>query len=263
MPIGPWSGFHTIVGKMPKPFNTTSLVWDADVAPEGAVETFKLKRGSWEWWGTGAQFFLEDNAAKNDPYMLGGQVGFIQILSADRGVKWSLAAAQYHFLRPYNIDATVQSPSNFASGQHVKPSGYSILDISGAFEMTLGRALPLRLSGGYINNLSAEPTTVTNRKENTGWVADLQLGKITDAGTWEIGGGYRYIRADAALGQFTESEFASSYGNTDVQGWTVRAGYSPFRNLTWSVSGYHTRPISNRSFIPKRNRVETTLGAKF
>lgn len=79
--------FRVAGGKIPLPFATTSLAWDRDVSPTGIAETLKLKRGSWDLWGTGGQFFFEDNAAPDDPYMQGGQLGFVHTLNADRGMK--------------------------------------------------------------------------------------------------------------------------------------------------------------------------------
>jgi len=262
VPFSFWRDIHIVGGKMPQPFRTTSLVWDRDVTPEGIAETLKLKRDKFEWSITGGQFFMEDNSAPDDPYMLGGQIGFVHTLSTERGMKWSLTAGQYHFVRPYSIDATAQSKTNFLAKQHLQPNGYSIFDLSGWYELTVGDALPLRVSGGYIQNLSATPNTFNNQKENRGWTADLQLGRIDKAGTWEIGGGWRSIESDAALGQFTESEFNSSLGNTDIQGWTARISYSPWSNTTLGVSGFHSSRISARN-ISERNRIESTIGVKF
>lgn len=128
--------------------------------------------------------------------------------------------------------------------------------------MTFGLALPLRLTGGYIHNLSATPNTYNNSKENVGSTADLQIGRITEAGTWEIGGSWRQIEADATLGQFVESEFASLRGNTDIKGWSARINYSPWRNVTIGASAYQTSGIGARN-IPDRTRAETTMGVKF
>lgn len=252
---------HFVLGKHTVPFRTSTLVWDRDISLEGVSETWKTERWPWSFWTTAGQYFLEDNAAPDDPYLLGEQVGFEYAPAGDLGTRFTLGTGLYHTVRPYGIDATSQSTANLSSGRHRTPSGYSVLDLSGGVSTLLGE-LPIRVNGGWIRNLSADLTTVTGEAESDGWSAELTFGKTADPGTWELGGGYRVVEADATLGQFTESEFSTSSGNTDIEGWYYKFAYVPWKNTTWTVSGAMTQGESNRP-IADRARIETNLGVKF
>ncbi len=264
VPFGSAADVHLILGKQDVPFIGSTLAWDKDVGLEGVSETARMTRGPWKLWAAAGQYFFEDNAAPDDPYMLAEQVGFDHVLNADRGWKWGAAAGLYHAIRPFGIDATTQSATNTAAARHLPndPTGFSVLDIHGYFETRIGRATPLRFNGAWIRNLSATWNSLTNSVADEGWLAEAVLSKITEAGTWEIGGGWRCVEADATLAQFTESEFSTSAGNTDLEGWFARATYSPWRNVTLGVSGFHTAPASLRR-ISERGRIETTIGVKF
>lgn len=264
IPVARWNNFHVFLGKHPLPFRGATLIWDRDVQPEGASEILDWSpHDNWKLRAAAGQYFFEDNAAPDDPYMLAEQIGFDHALSRSRGVTWGLAAAHYHTIRPFSIDATSQSATNFPQSRHFSAHGYSILEGCAYIEKRVGRKTPLRLSGSWLRNLSAAPTTVTGRAEDEGWLGELVLGKITDAGTWEIAGGYRRLEADATLAQFVESDFSTSAGNTDIEGWNVRINYSPWKNTTIGVAAAKSRRISNSTAPVNRDRIHLTLGVKF
>jgi hypothetical protein len=48
------------VGRMPNPLYTTPLIWDTDIAPEGAVEKFKYNFGDIDVFATFGQFLYQD-----------------------------------------------------------------------------------------------------------------------------------------------------------------------------------------------------------
>ncbi len=48
------------VGKMPNPLYQTSMLWDSDISPEGAVERFKYTVGPADFFATFGQFVYED-----------------------------------------------------------------------------------------------------------------------------------------------------------------------------------------------------------
>jgi hypothetical protein len=56
----PWDWLDVTVGKMANPLFTTPMVWDSDLAPEGAVERFKYTAGRADLFGTFGQFLYAD-----------------------------------------------------------------------------------------------------------------------------------------------------------------------------------------------------------
>lgn len=261
VPLKSTPNLHAILGKNTVPFRTSSLVWDKDVSLEGISETYKYDRYPFTFFAVAGQYFLEDNAGPDDPYTLGEQIGFDYAPAGELGLGLSLAGGIDHTIRPYGITPTSQSASNFSSGRHVNPSGYSVLDLYGSVANTIA-GIPVKLAGGWIENLAAGVTVATGVKEDDGWTAEMTLGKAADQYSWELAGGYRLVEADATLGQFTESEFSTSAGNTDIRGWFYRFAYVPWTNTTWTVSGAVTEGASTRA-IADRVRLETNLAVKF
>lgn len=264
VPISAWPDFHAILGKQPNPFRTTSLVWDRDVSLEGVAETYRWKRWPWTVSFAAGQFFFEENAAPDDPYLLGEQIAFEYAPAGDLGGKYNLAAGLYHTIRPYGIDPTGQSGSNFAGPIHSPGAGFSVLDIAGGFTTRLAFLgdRPFQVNAGYIRNLSAAVNRATGSTEDDGWLAEAVLGRVSEPGTWEAGGGYRRVEADATLAQFTESEFSTRAGNTDIEGWTLRVSHGLWKNTTIGVSGFRASGESMRR-IPDRDRIEANIAVKF
>jgi hypothetical protein len=89
------------VGKMPNPLYATSMVWDPDIAPEGAAERFKYSFGDIDLFATLGQFLYQDvNPDKpippffgslagngSDAFMLAWQVGANVKLNKDMALK--------------------------------------------------------------------------------------------------------------------------------------------------------------------------------
>ncbi len=68
------------VGKMPMPLYVTSMIWDADFNPEGAVEKFKTTVGPVDLFANLGQFMYQDTnpdhgLPSSDTFMLAWQVG--------------------------------------------------------------------------------------------------------------------------------------------------------------------------------------------
>lgn len=92
----PWADLA--VGRLANPFFTTSMVWDPDLAPEGAVERFKGSVGAADFFATFGQFIYEDT----NPNMASGGLGIgINPLAGKKSdnpfmLVWQ-AGVNYHF----------------------------------------------------------------------------------------------------------------------------------------------------------------------
>ncbi len=251
-----------VLGKQPTPFRyLPSFVWDPDLSLEGVAEIVKFRSGRWAASAAAGQFIFEDNAAPDDPYMLSHTLGIDRLPASPSGSRCGGSVGLHHVVRPYGIDATFQSLSNPAAGQHASPSGFSVLEASGYFIRFFGHR-PVRLAGGYACNLSAAPLAWAGTNEDEGWIVDLTVGQATSKrGSWEIGGGYRVIEADACLGQFTD--FAGTpMGATDAQAWFLHGVYMPRDNVSISSVFLSAEPESLRR-ADHLQRIEVQLGVKF
>ncbi len=89
------------VGRMPNPLYTTAMIWDTDIAPEGAAEKFKYSIGDIDLFATFGQFLYQDvnpdrpitpffgtvEGNQSDAFMLAWQLGANVKLNKDMSVK--------------------------------------------------------------------------------------------------------------------------------------------------------------------------------
>ena len=61
----PTSWLDVSVGRVPQPLYTTSMVWDSDYCPEGAVEKIKLSYGPVDYFATFGQYVYQDTTPSN------------------------------------------------------------------------------------------------------------------------------------------------------------------------------------------------------
>lgn len=68
----PESWLDVSVGRVPQPLYTTSMVWDSDYCPEGAVEKIKFTRGSADYFATFCQYVYQDTTPSSAEAVEGG-----------------------------------------------------------------------------------------------------------------------------------------------------------------------------------------------
>jgi len=99
------------VGKMPNPLYFTPMVWDTDLSPEGAAETFKGSVGPLDVFATFGQFVYEDtnpnrttafivpslpfDQRNSTPFLFAWQAGFKYNIKPDTSFK--MAATLYNY----------------------------------------------------------------------------------------------------------------------------------------------------------------------
>ena len=181
------------VGKMPNPLYTTSLVWDPDIAPEGAAEKFKRSFGNVDVFATFGQFLYTDTdpdravapymlnspgasgTNTSDAFLLAWQVGANVHLNKDMSFK--LAPTLYSYTRtgqnagfpgpfvgegnaPFDRNSVPipgwNNPDTTTTG--INQSGINnllIFQTPAEFNFTLGR-FKARLFGDFAINLDGE-----------------------------------------------------------------------------------------------------------
>ena len=214
------------IGKFGHPFYTPSeIVWDADLQPAGAAETFTFN-------GTGltvalAQYVIRerDKAKGAGSNVFAEQIAWKKDFAP---LAVGLGAAYYHVDDPIQVanDAFANNKDfltnkNFATCTGANPgtctgtiSNFDILNIS--TDETF-KKVPIRFVGEYVVNLGAEDGLVGGipfGKENKAWLAGLYYGKAKEKGDWRIGGGYTEIQADAVVAAFDSDDLQQTNVNT-------------------------------------------------
>ena len=212
-------------GKFKNPLFTpdkTAMLWDGDWRPEG----FNAGWNGDHVFATALVNWLESDSNKsNDEVAWGAQAGLVFDVA---GAQLTTAAGYYDI--PVKGNASYFDDSFFGNsfvvvnGVDVYQYDYQMVELSAQLSMSLFD-MPVTVYGDYVEN--QDPSDY-----NTGWLAGVTLGKVSGAGSWEVGYAYEDLEADAAFGLLTDSDFAG--GGTDGKGSKLTAAYGI--NKQWNVA---------------------------
>jgi hypothetical protein len=231
-------GAHLVLGKHRQPFRRTgqSLFFDTDINPEGAAVTYE--RGmffgsAYAWW---LQEGHSPDPADNDEdaTLLGAQGGIAFPLA---GGETRLAAHYYDcggcrhgtpFWSgggPYG-NTTVPRETDDGTVQVLKYD-YDVMVLSGQVNLTLlGR--PVLMWADWARNLAS------GVQYDTAYNLGAFFGSTSAPRSWEAGLMYQSMDKDAMFAQLIDSDFAA--GNTDGDGWLIKVGYAPVRNVVLNAT---------------------------
>lgn len=260
-------------GKMPNPFYRTfwsEIIWDDDLAPEGAAEniTFKASDSISLFVNAGQLVLDEDGGDNNDQWLFGEQAG-VQV-GLTKNTKATLAGAYYNF---YNAtrgnfgQVAVQDGNTRVAPPVTTPptaptntlaNAYRVLDISAELTTSLA-GLPFAIEGDYVKNLAD-----TTSDKDTGYQAGVRLGKASDAESWEVAYVYKAVETDATVADISDSDFGNN-GGTNRKGHIAWVSYSPTKYMIWRVKDSITK-TEDESLSPGKkdvNRLQVDLLVKF
>jgi hypothetical protein len=215
-----------------------SLFFDNDFNPEGGALVFN--RGM--FFGSAYGWWLQENYNSNPA----GNNEDANIFGAQAGVKFPLfggetrVAAQYYdcgacqYNNPFwNAPAnnsygnTTITQGSGASAIQVLKYDYNVLELSAEMGMTLFE-LPFSLWADYAQNMADDV------EYDQAWAVGAYLGKASNRRTWEAGVLYQSLDKDALFAQLIDSDYAG--GVTDSEGWAMRFGYAPVKNITLNAT---------------------------
>jgi putative porin len=244
--------FSVNAGKFPNPvFRVGEMLFDDDLSPEGLSETVavldkpigpldQLKLYMNEW------VFNEVSNAQ-DGWMFGGQVnpqGHIGNVQLEAGV------GQYWWLNSDQI-AQALNTNKALTNTNLTDSTTSggkttITAFKSAFNetnVTLAATIPnvvaekpLRAFTDYVYNWEAATD------DAQGVQAGLKLGQTKVQGDWAVTGFYEYLGQEAALSEFTYSDFG--LGGTNQQGPVLAFDYQLLNPLTITLKNHFTNFIN-------------------
>ena len=238
-------GANLTLGKVKYPFwrPGQSLFFDGDVNPEGVAVAFD--RGM--FFGSAYGWWLEEryNAAPTgqnaDTIMLGAQLGAKFALL---GGETKLAVHYYDlgggegsnpFFAGLAFGNTTVPETVGTTTTQVLAYDYNVAMISAEMGLVAGNR-PLSIWFDYAQNVAS------GVEYDTAYALGVTLGKASNPKTWEAGLFYQSMDKDALFAQMIDSDFAD--GTTDAEGWVIKGGYAPVRNVT----------LNGTYFINTRNK---------
>ena len=239
-------------GKFPNPiFRVGQLVFDDDLAPEGASETFALlsqPMGALDQVKVHAlQWTFNEVSNGEDGWMFGGQVnpsmhfGNLQ-LEAGLGHYWWLNADQ--IAQALNTNTALIN-TNLLTTQTVGGKT-TVTGYQGAFNQSnatlaatwpnLIGTQPLKAFTDYIYNWEAATD------DAHGVMAGLTLGQTKTRGDWSVTGYWEHIGQEATISSFNYDDFGT--GGTNLEGPVAEINYQLLNPLTLTVRSHFTNFIN-------------------
>lgn len=229
----PLSGLSLTGGKMENPFQTTDIVWDGDVTPEGAVVQWQAPEGgAVRPFATAGAFQISElSGDTGDPGLFAGQVGADVPLPFGEGWGWQPSVAYYDFtaieaMRTSNVTgAPAGNSTDGASAAARFRYDYDVVSVLN--KVTLGKwfDLPVSAFGDWTHNGGASDN-------NGAWQVGLGVGKVTDTlGSWKASYAYKRLEADATFGALTDSDFGTGGTNHKGHIMGVAMGLNKYANV--------------------------------
>jgi len=230
-------------GKFPQPFVRTDLVWDSDVMPQGLAATYKRPvAGGGAFKANGMFFVVDEQAADSDSTMTGLQLGYET--AAIGSWKFDLAAGYYDYRLGSIAGADAGDfRSNLRDQDGTYLSDFDLVNvIAGVNHAGFSPNWPLRLTVDYVRNLGAATDA------DTGYGADLSVGKASDVGDWRFTYGYSAAQTDAVFAAFSHDNIGIA---TNYKLHALTLDYVPSPRTLVTGIWYHYRPFRAVDAAPR------------
>jgi hypothetical protein len=272
-----YKGFRDIMltaGRMPNPLVTTSMLWDADINPEGLAEqwkhTFNLSLGgrqttAVDLFANFAQFIYDDSNPE-DPVGPRSVTGGNKVPNTDAlllawqvGAKFNFTKDIYFQFAPtlYNYTGNgdsfnvhfVGDPNFRVGAATVSPNqtginSLLIFDMPAEFGWKFGE-IPMRFFADFAVNLEGDERATAAGHPNKGdqryaYQIGLGFGKIKQKHDWSLEAFYQHVEQFAVDPNLVDSDLYDSRVN--MEGFAIRGGYAISDAVTFNLTyGYGTQ----------------------
>ena len=206
---------HAYGGTMNNPLfrvGDNPLIWDGDLNPEGIAMAFEPGR----FFGSIGGFVVAKRSGSDDSWLYTGQGG-VKLAVAD-GAIFTVGAGYYHYTntignKPFYRD---RPKGNSVDGEGNFLFNYHLLEFFAQYEIAIGN-WPFTVFTHWVQNTEVDI-------EDTAYALGVKVGKAREQGTMQFSWAFMDIGADAAMGIFTDSDFAA--GNTDARGHLLKGKYA-------------------------------------
>jgi hypothetical protein len=237
----PTSEWTFTVGRMANPLVTTSMVWDADINPEGFAEQYRHRVGQNEYFATLGQFLYSTSGNQNifggtastiagtkDLFLTAWQGGYKRYVEGATTF-FQVAPAVYGY---YNTDQrgnpaafnSVMTPTNAAPVNNL-----FIVEVPLEYDWVGKNGVPMRVFADAAMNLDASARARKFGRpdldgENKAFHVGFQYGKAALPGEWDARVIYQSVGAFALDTNLVDSDLFDS--RTNMQGWVVGGNYA-------------------------------------
>ena len=237
-------GLQVSLGKIPNPWETSDLVWDPDVNPDGAWARYNVPGlGSvTPFVGAGAfQLFTSDT--KKDASLKAFDLGVRWQIAKD--VKFTSAVTYFNYT---NVNsAFVNGALGTRSGDNTLvnknlASNYNTLDFVNKVDfVAFGQPWTVFIDGAHNTDSARLPANTSD-----GIAIGAKVGQNKKKGDWSASYVWKDLEANAVLAAFTENTFGWN-SLTNRRGSQFGATYNITDSLTAGVSLFMTEPIVGTS----------------
>lgn len=267
--VTPW--LNVVGGRFTNPFFSTDLMWDQDLAFDGASASFSPHlNDSWSAFATLGAFPLDeiegsDSEESKSKWMYGSQAGFKWTSANLSSVKFGVALYEFDNVEGVNNDPLLVGTSspfgatipafrtkgnsfydiNNSAGTNELfglTSKFRNLNITGQIDLATFNPVHIILSGDYVKNIGFDKKEIAKR---TGLIPSLMPEEQTDAYQVKLTVGMPTTykahdwQAFAAYKRIEADAVLDAYtdsdfylGGTNAKGWIVGASYGLDEN-TW------------------------------
>jgi hypothetical protein len=277
--VGPIKKAEITGGKFANPFEkaSTDMVFDPDLRPEGLYEKFDatwidnrdFKLTSFLTLG---QLLLVENSGINDSQMYAFQGGIETTFYTplmERPVRWMLAPSYYHyqhFADSSNFGTAVGNSNNVTPTTQLDAKAFKIFETYSEIEMYPYGSIPVRPFVDLAWNIAAHsPDGSVGTGERGARSFGVKLGKVSKKGDLELSYAYKWIPANAVVGNFSDSDFSAA-GGTGKAGSVFKMGYALTDDLSLNGAMFFVNNLNdNTNSIPdqRTDRFQVDLVWKF
>jgi len=236
-------GLKLGAGKFKKDFVQTDIIWDTDVNPEGAYETYRY--AGWDvlqpflYLG---QMVVNENNRTPDAMLYLQQAGFDWQLGP---VKWLMAGSYYSWSNlngtkwmdsgNYNSGGGNSFVTDPATGDIHFEYGYKLWEAISLVRFQAG-PYPVEVYLDYVYNAADG----VPGDENKAYNFSFKIGNEWKKGAYSLYYKYAYIEQNAVLGCLNDQDF---YG-ANRKGHKVAVHFWPWSNVLLRAAFFYTGPVS-------------------
>jgi hypothetical protein len=252
-------GLSITAGKMPKPWETSDLVWDPDINYDGVWIRYNVPNLGPVTPFVGAGFYqLYESGKIFNTALEAYDAGVRYQITKD--IKFTSAVTFYDY---NNIDAAYVAGvlnggagANTVKGGHLV-SGYKTLDFTNKLDF-VAWGVPMNIFIDWAHNTDAVglPANSTD-----GLAVGLKVGANKKKGDWSAWFVWESLEANAVLAAFADDDFGWNT-QTNRRGTQIGVAYNITDSLTAGVKVYNTAPMTG-AFKASRFIMQADLVWKF
>ncbi|MCF7668168.1 MAG: putative porin [Verrucomicrobia bacterium] len=236
-------------GRMANPLETSSMVWDGDLNPEGLSERFKYSNDNYELFGTFGQFVYDDANPEN-PFGAGALDGDAFLLAWQVGGAYKFNDEMSLRIAPIVYNYTGQGDNVPGFNSAFTPAGnfsgindLLVVEVPVEYNFKVAN-LPMKAFADFAINtqagkrrdaaIAAGGVPAGTDREGIAYQAGLSMGKLNNKGSWEGKAYWQHAELFSLDPNLIDSDLFDSKLN--LEGFVVKFGYAVTDNISANVT---------------------------